>query len=397
MVRLAPNQVPSAGSVNPKPPITRCGGGKIYQVPPKHAYRYGRGETPTVDARPGTGAHTGLQQRDAEGEAADVRNPGWKQAAQVPGSRLSEAGQVADYPIQAEQVGRRRKQVSDQALAVAPEPVELGPGSAPAVTLPALQRDAGDPSCALRDGGAHAAGEILAGGDRARGPDADRNEDLAVAERVQQVAGFVVLGKARGVEGTAAARGGHAFQGRPVEARAHAIGRQEAAQALADGNVLVLVFGEFVAVQPMGPFAEGGRQRQNRHLHHGVAPREPVDQTKRLGVDQIFGVVHRYDFEAHLVPRLVVFHALVDPVEAVALGGGSVMRAGGDVDARVAARLLGDGADGQGVVGVDTHEEVVIPVLDGHQIVLQHAADDGVLVPQRDKDRDGTLRGPEIG
>jgi hypothetical protein len=89
--------------------------------------------------------------------------------------------------------------------------------------------------------------------------------------------------------------------------------------------------------------------------------------------------------------RLVVFHALIDPIQAIALGGGSVMRAGGNVDSRVAARLRGDGADGGGVVGVDADEEVVITVLDGHQIVLEHAADDGVLAPQRDKDGDGTL------
>ena len=70
------------------------------------------------------------------------------------------------------------------------------------------------------------------------------------------------------------------------------------------------------------------------------------------------------------------------------------MRAGGNVDSRMAARLLGDGADGGGVVGVDADEEVVIAVPDGCQIVLQHAADDGVLAPQRDEDGDGTFAGP---
>ena len=114
-------------------------------------------------------------------------------------------------------------------------------------------------------------------------------------------------------------------------------------------------------------------------------------------MDQVFGVVHHHDAEAHVVPRLVVLHALVDPVEAVALGGGSVVRAGDHVDARMAARLLGDGADGGSVVGIDADKEVVVPVLDGRQIVLQHAADDGVFVPQRDEDGDGTLAGPAHG
>ena len=85
---------------------------------------------------------------------------------------------------------------------------------------------------------------------------------------MEQVAGFVVLGEAGRVEGAAAARGGQPVQGCPVEARAHAVGRQEASQMLADGNVLVLVFGEFVAVQPVRPFAERGGKRQHRHLHH---------------------------------------------------------------------------------------------------------------------------------
>ena len=98
-------------------------------------------------------------------------------------------------------------------------------------------------------------------------------------------------------------------------------------------------------------------------------------------MDEVFGVVYDYDAEAHTVTHLVVFHALIDPVEAIAFGSGSVMRAGGKVDTGVAARLCHDGSDGGGVVGVDAHEKVVVAVLDGRQIVLQHAADYGVFVP----------------
>lgn len=70
------------------------------------------------------------------------------------------------------------------------------------------------------------------------------------------------------------------------------------------------------------------------------------------------------------------------------------MRADGDVDPRMTLRLHCDGVDGLGVVGVDANEEVVIAVSDGRQIVLQHAADNGVLAPQRDEDGDGALRRP---
>jgi len=98
-------------------------------------------------------------------------------------------------------------------------------------------------------------------------------------------------------------------------------------------------------------------------------------------MDQVFGIVHDHDAEAHVVPRLVVFHTLVNPVEAVALRGGSVMRAGSDVHARMTAGLPGDGADGGSVVGVHADEKMVVPVLNCSQVVFEHAADHGVLVP----------------
>src|ERR1035438_989055 len=97
----------------------------------------------------------------------------------MPGGGLTEAGQVTGGAVQEEQVGGRRDQVSHQPLAVAPEPVDLGPGGAPAVALPALQRDTGDPPRTLGDGGAEAPREVLAGRHRAAGPGAHGNENLA--------------------------------------------------------------------------------------------------------------------------------------------------------------------------------------------------------------------------
>src|ERR1035438_9001876 len=44
----------------------------------------------------GTGAHAGLQQGNAAGEAVEVQNPGWDVAAEVPGTGLTQAAQVAD-------------------------------------------------------------------------------------------------------------------------------------------------------------------------------------------------------------------------------------------------------------------------------------------------------------
>ena len=67
------------------------------------------------------------------------------------------------------------------------------------------------------------------------------------------------------------------------------------------------------------------------------------------------------------------------------------MRTHGQVDARMPAGSLGDGTEVSGVVGVDADEDFVVLVLDGGEIVLQHVADDAVLVPQGHKESDPAL------
>src|SRR3954447_25052827 len=99
---------------------------------------------------------------------------------------------------------------------------------------------------------------------------------------MEPVAGFVVFRETGRVERTAIAGRGQAFEGAPVEASADAVGRQEAAQDLADGNVFALVFRELVAVQAVGELADGRWERQYRDLHHGVLTREEVDQTEGI-------------------------------------------------------------------------------------------------------------------
>ena len=66
-------------------------------------------------------------------------------------------------------------------------------------------------------------GKVFAGGHRPGPPDADRNENLAVAQRMQQVAGFVVFREAGRIEGAAGAGRGETLQGGPVEACAHPV------------------------------------------------------------------------------------------------------------------------------------------------------------------------------
>ena len=113
---------------------------------------------------------------------------------------------------------------------------------------------------------------------------------------------------------------------------------------LPHGNVLGLVFSEFVAVQAVREFAGRRGQRQNRNLHHVVTLREPVDQAQRIGMHQVFGIVDRDDFEAHVPADFEGLQMAVNLVQAIALGGGAGVRAPGQMHARIAGASLGDGA-----------------------------------------------------
>ena len=53
--------------------------------------------------------------------------------------------------------GEGREEIAGQTFAVAPDPVLRGPGTASAITLHALHRDAGQPAAALANRGAEAA------------------------------------------------------------------------------------------------------------------------------------------------------------------------------------------------------------------------------------------------
>ena len=88
---------------------------------------------------------------------------------------------------------------------------------------------------------------------------------------------------------------------------------------------------------------------------------------------------------------LVLFeqqHALEDPVEAIGFGGGAVVGANGEMNMRKACFKIAHSVERRIVVGIRTNEEVVVVVVDRGDVVLHHAADDGVLVPQRHEDGD---------
>ena len=139
-------------------------------------------------------------------------------------------------------------------------------------------------------------------------------EDLTITEIVQAESGFVILGEAFGVEYAPVARGCQTFQRRPVEAGTHAIGRQEAAQALADRNILMLIFRELIAIQAVSQVADSRGQRKHRNLNHLMVVREPVDQAQRIGVNYILGIMRYHRLEANPVLRFKFLHSGVNPI-----------------------------------------------------------------------------------
>ena len=96
------------------------------------------------------------------------------------------------------------------------------------------------------------------------------------------------------------------------------------------------------------------------------------------------------DYKVEL-SRVIFFeekHALVDPVQTVGLGCRAVVRANCEVYVGKTAFEFAHGVERGLVVGISADEEVVVVVIDGGDIVLDHAANDGVLAPERDEDGD---------
>src|SRR5262249_59675396 len=103
-------------------------------------------------------------------------------------------------------------------------------------------------------------------------------------------------------------------------------------------------------------------------------------------------VVGHDDAESDAARIFVFLHAAPRPVEAIAFGGGAIVRADRHVESRVAARDALDGGQSGAVIGVDAGEDVVVVIVDGGKVAFEHSLDDGVLLPERNEDGDGALR-----
>ena len=131
----------------------------------------------------------------------------------------------------------------------------------------------------------------------------------------------------------------------------------------------------------MYPLPQGRGQRQHGHLYHIVASREIIDPAQRFRVDHVLRIVRHQHVEAHAVPLLVRQHPLIDPVQAVALGCGTVVRAQRQVYARKLAGGVPHGGCRFPIVGVRAHEELRSMIQRGWDVSLQHAPDHALLMP----------------
>ena len=142
----------------------------------------------------------------------------------------------------------------------------------------------------------------------------------------------------------------------------------------------------------MHPLAERRGQRQHRDLHHVVRSGKVIDPAQRLRVDHVFGIVRDHHIEFDAVALFVRQHALVDPVETVGLGRGTVVRAERQVHARKFARGGFDGGNGFFIVGIRAYEEFGGVEHGGRDVPFQHAADHPVFMPERNKNGDAAVR-----
>jgi hypothetical protein len=141
------------------------------------------------------------------------------------------------------------------------------------------------------------------------------------------------------------------------------------------------------------------RQRQHGQLQEVGLVQTRIEQAEFVGMNQVLGVVQddAGEFLAHAL--LFFLDGAADPIQAIGLGGGAVVRQAHQAQFGVARRRLADGGDGSRVVGIDADEDAVQGVAQRGQVVIEHRGDDVGLAPARNGDRDGPLglRRPAFG
>src|ERR1700693_5579234 len=293
-----------------------------------------------------------------------------------------------EQAVNKQKIGAQADRIAEQPLAVAPKPVDLRETAAPSVPLPALQPYPHHPASALANGRSHAVRKKLASGDDVSAGSRQGNEDLRTTELMQPQAVLVVFGEASRLKDQVTLGGCEFLERLPRETGSDSVGRNEAAHNLAGRHVFDLPLGELVAVDPVHEFTEGHRQGQHWDLNHLETIGVGINLFESAGMNQVFSVMRDDDIELNAIVLLKKQHALVYPVEAIRFGRWAVVRAYRQMNVGKTRLQVANGVERRLVIRISPDEKVVVVVVDGGHVVLHHAADDRVFVPQGHHDGD---------
>ena len=213
---------------------------------------------------------------------------------------------------------------------------------------------------------------------------------------MQPEAEVIVLGQAGGIEHAVGLRRRQRLQGAACVTGANSVGGDETAQSRAHRNILGLKLGELVAVDTVRKPVAGCGQGQHRNLYHVVPVGIVIDPAQALRMDNVFRVMGDDQVETAAAGLFVGQHALVDPVQAVRLGGGAVVRNDGQMHIGIPGLCRTHRIQRLRIVDIGAHKEVIVRVANGLDIVLQHLGDHGMLLPQGHEHGDSLLRQPTL-
>src|SRR5215472_6307711 len=101
---------------------------------------------------------------------------------QAPWRASDSCDQPREQTIKKQKIREQAERISEQPLAVAPEPIDLREAPAPSMTLPTLQGNSHDPARALANCRSRGAWKELARGDHVAVRSRQRHENLRAAQ-----------------------------------------------------------------------------------------------------------------------------------------------------------------------------------------------------------------------
>ena len=153
-----------------------------------------------------------------------------------------------------------------------------------------------------------------------------------------------------------------------------------------------MIFGKFIGVVPGSEVPPAPHHGKNRQLDHIHTRDEVVEELEIQRMDDIFRIVHDKNFKPYPVFFFVMPDARINPVEAVCLIGRPVLGTDNAVDVAVFFSDQSNFALGLEVIGVGADKNLIICVGYHLYCVIQHAPNNGGLIPAWNHDRHRLLR-----